>query len=103
AGQAVAPAPKKGTLDAVESEWKIQLSPAGKLTGGAFSFHIVNRGKVPHNLTVDGPGVANAHTPNLQPGASAVLTATLETGTYDVYCSVPGHKQLGMDAKLSVG
>lgn len=103
AGVSTAAAPKKGTLDAVESEWKIQLPATGTLTGGAFTFHVVNMGKMPHNLTVEGPGVANAHTPLLKPGASADLRVTLETGSYDVYCSVPGHKQLGMDAKLSVG
>ena len=38
----------------------------------------------------------------IDPGKTAKLTVGLKTGTYDVYCSVPGHKQAGMDVKLKV-
>jgi len=33
----------------------------------------------------------------------ARVHVTLKDGTYDLYCSVPGHKALGMDTKLTVG
>lgn len=98
-------APQAGTIQVAESEWKVQLpsSAAKTLPAGAYVFHVVNQGKVQHNLTVSGPRVANEHTPNLNPGQSADLRVTLVAGTYDLYCSIPGHKQLGMDAKLAVG
>jgi uncharacterized cupredoxin-like copper-binding protein len=35
-------------------------------------------------------------------GQSAQLKVTLQKGTYDLYCSVPGHKQAGMDVKVTV-
>src|SRR5437773_335631 len=53
-------------------------------------------------LFVNGPGVDNEKTPVIDPGKTAKLTVDLKTGTYDVYCSVPGHKQAGMDVKLKV-
>jgi uncharacterized cupredoxin-like copper-binding protein len=28
---------------------------------------------------------------------------TLSSGSYDFYCSVPGHKQAGMDVNVTVG
>ena len=31
------------------------------------------------------------------------LTVTLQDGTYELYCSVPGHKQAGMDTSITVG
>ena len=35
-------------------------------------------------------------------GSSAKLTVTLQSGTYDFYCSIPGHKAAGMDQKVTV-
>jgi uncharacterized cupredoxin-like copper-binding protein len=78
-------------------------SSAKALKLGTYSFHVTNDGKVVHNLYVNGPDVNKEGTRDLQPGESADLKVTLSTGTYDVYCAIPGHKQLGMDAKLSVG
>jgi uncharacterized cupredoxin-like copper-binding protein len=98
---AAAPAKAKQVVQAVESEWRVQL-PSKTGPAGAYTFHVVNKGKVPHNLTIDGPGVQSAHTKTLAPGESADLNAQLAKGTYDLYCSIPGHKQLGMDAKLSI-
>jgi uncharacterized cupredoxin-like copper-binding protein len=31
------------------------------------------------------------------------LTVTLKNGKYDFYCSVPGHKQLGMNVEVTIG
>jgi uncharacterized cupredoxin-like copper-binding protein len=50
---------------------------------------------------VKGNGV-DEKTPTIAPGKSATLNVDLKPGTYDVYCSIPGHKQAGMDVKLTV-
>ena len=84
-----------------EKEFKIELA-SSTLAAGSYEFDLKNAGKIPHNLTIDGPGVAKAHTPTIHGGATATLKVTLKTGTYDFYCSVPGHKQLGMDVKVKV-
>ena len=97
--------PVKATFNVVESEWRITLPSASAktLNAGVYVFHVENHGKLAHNLTVDGPRVSNAHTPNISPGGSADLRVTLASGQYDLFCSIPGHKAEGMDAKLSVG
>jgi uncharacterized cupredoxin-like copper-binding protein len=46
--------------------------------------------------------VDNKKTPVIGPGKTADLTVTLKSGSYDVYCSVPGHKAAGMDATVKV-
>ena len=84
-----------------EKEFKIELA-SSSLAAGSYEFDLKNVGKIPHDLTIDGPGVAKAHTPTIGGGATATLKVTLKAGTYDFYCSVPGHKQLGMDLKIKV-
>ena len=37
------------------------------------------------------------------PSGTKKLTVTLQNGTYDFFCSVPGHKAAGMDVKVTVG
>jgi len=96
---------QKAKFTVVETEWRITLPSASAktLNQGVYVFHVVNKGKLAHNLTINGPRVSNVHTPNIPPGGSADLKVTLDSGRYDLFCSIPGHKQQGMDAKLSVG
>ena len=83
-----------------EVDYKIRL-PETTLKAGKYSFDVQNEGKVPHNLVVQGTGVDEA-TSDLAPGVSESLTVELKPGTYDFFCSIPGHKQLGMDQKVTV-
>lgn len=96
---------QRGTIDVTEAEWRVTLPPSTTKTmsAGVYTFHVVNQGKIPHNLTIDGPRLSGVHTPNIAPGGTADLKVALVAGRYDLFCSIPGHKQLGMDAKLSVG
>ena len=83
-----------------ETEFKITL-PKSTLAAGSYSFEVKNDGKIEHDLVVQGNGV-DEKTPTIAPGKSATLKVDLKPGTYDVYCSIPGHKQAGMDLKLTV-
>jgi plastocyanin len=101
--QKVGQAPGK-TLNVVESEWKIALPPTKELAQGTYTFDVKNAGKVPHDLAITGGDVAGVQkTPTIAAGGSGKLTVSLKTGTYTLYCSVPGHRQLGMQAQISVG
>jgi uncharacterized cupredoxin-like copper-binding protein len=88
------------TVDVSEVEFKIKL-PKTSLPAGSYTFDVKNDGKIPHDLVVNGGGV-NEKTPLIDAGKSSSLKVDLKPGTYDVYCSVPGHKQAGMDLKLTV-
>jgi nitrite reductase (NO-forming) len=69
--------------------------PAGKKV----SITLHNMGSVEHDITVDG---LNA---KLHAGAGKTTSGefTLDKpGTYDFYCSIPGHKDAGMHGTLSV-
>jgi uncharacterized cupredoxin-like copper-binding protein len=93
-----APAEQKVTV--TESEWKVSL-PQTTLKAGKYEFDVKNDGKLPHNLTIKGPGVSAA-TPDFNGGQTQTLTVDLKPGSYDFYCSIPGHKAAGMDAKVTV-
>jgi plastocyanin len=84
------------------SEWTIQLSEA-TVPAGPVTFTVTNGGSIPHALEVEGQGTER-ETPQIQPGASATLTLTLEPGAYEIYCPVGdgSHKKLGMETHLKV-
>jgi uncharacterized cupredoxin-like copper-binding protein len=83
-----------------ETEFKITL-PKTTLAAGSYSFEVANDGKIEHDLVIQGNGV-DERTPTIEAGKSATLKVDLKPGTYDVYCSIPGHKQAGMDLKLTI-
>jgi plastocyanin len=86
------------TIAVRETEYKIRLA-SSTVPAGAIAFDVVNAGRIPHDLTIQG---SKKGTPTISPGVSATLTVTLKPGTYTLYCSVPGHRKLGMVAKLTV-
>jgi uncharacterized cupredoxin-like copper-binding protein len=88
-------------LHVTESEFKIALSSSG-LKAGSYELDVANKGQAPHDLVVEGPGVDDEKTPVIDGGKTAKLTVDLKSGTYELYCSVPGHKQAGMDVKIKV-
>jgi plastocyanin len=88
-------------VTATEKEYSITLSTM-TFKPGVYTFEVQNTGTMPHDLTIAGPGVAQQSSPTVQAGGSAQLTVTLQAGTYELWCSIPGHKQLGMDLKIQV-
>jgi plastocyanin len=70
---------------------------AGKVT-----IVFTNQSPVPHNVTVaNAAGTVLGATPTFT-GGSKTLVLSLAAGTYTYYCSVPGHRQAGMQGTLTV-
>ncbi len=88
-------------MTATETEFHIALSTT-TFSAGTYTFTAVNRGQLSHTLVINGPGVNNMKTSMLAAGQSGSVTVTLRAGTYDIYCSVPGHKAEGMDVHITV-
>ena len=86
---------------ASETEFHIALSRAS-FSPGRYTFVAVDKGKASHNLNIVGPGVNANIGVLLSPGGSASVTVTLGKGTYDIFCSVPGHQAKGMDVHITV-
>jgi plastocyanin len=70
-------------------------APAGPVT-----IKLTNTGKLPHNLVIqEDPGFKKI---DLAPGASGSGTFEAKPGTYTLFCDIAGHRQAGMEAKLTV-
>jgi uncharacterized cupredoxin-like copper-binding protein len=96
-------APKKGGAIAVsEKEYSVDLASGSTLKAGAVTFDVANKGKIQHDLAIEGGGAKEEKTPLIDPGKSAKLEADLKPGKYKLYCTVPGHEQLGMKTDVTV-
>ena len=77
----------------------------GSLTAkaGKVTIDFTNMASLGHNMTIqqgtNGPVIGA--TPTFS-GGSKTLSVTLKPGTYTFYCSVPGHRQAGMQGTLTV-
>jgi plastocyanin len=71
-------------------------APAGPLT-----IESVNEQPVDHNIAVDGNGVDEVGDVVANGGTSTV-EVDLDAGEYAFYCSVPGHREGGMEGKLTI-
>jgi uncharacterized cupredoxin-like copper-binding protein len=88
------------TVGLSETEYKI--TPADpSVKAGSVTFDISNDGATTHNVEIEGNGVEEA-SDDLQPGSSGQLTVDLKPGTYDMYCSIDGHRDLGMEGEITV-
>ncbi|WP_458246031.1 plastocyanin/azurin family copper-binding protein [Streptomyces sp. MAI_2237] len=85
-----------------ETEFALKLS-RNSFTPGTYTFTADNAGTTTHALEVDGPGVSDVRTKNISSGQNTSVTVTLKKGTYELYCPVDGHRQLGMKTDLKVG
>ncbi|MGD9737035.1 MAG: plastocyanin/azurin family copper-binding protein [Solirubrobacterales bacterium] len=106
-GEAEAEGGTAGTAKAIA----IEANPEGQLAyeqqevtakAGEDTIDFTNQSSVPHDVSIeDSAGKTIAQTEIVSEG-SASATADLEPGTYTFYCSVPGHRQAGMEGTLVV-
>ena len=67
---------------------------------GQVTVTLQNASPVSHDVEISGNGVEK--TADLVSQGSTSVTANLKPGTYEYYCTVPGHKQAGMKGTLTV-
>lgn len=72
--------------------------PTANAAAGRTTIRFTNKGTMEHDFVID---VLHIKLP-AKPGKSAETTVTLKPGTYEYYCSIPGHRQSGMQGKLMV-
>jgi plastocyanin len=93
---------KPSAVAVSEKEYSIDLAGGTTLKAGGVTFDVANTGKIQHDLAVEGGGAKETKTPLIDPGKSAKLKADLRPGKYKLYCTVPGHEQLGMKKEVEV-
>ena len=98
-----------GGKPAVEKNGTLQIDadPTGQLafvtdsaqgTPGQITVKMANKSGTPHDIVIDGKGKGEI----VQNGGVSQFQADFTAGSYTFYCSVPGHRQAGMQGKLTV-
>jgi uncharacterized cupredoxin-like copper-binding protein len=89
---------------------KLAANPEGQLSydtktlsakAGSVTITMTNSSPVEHNVTIAQGSTILGATPTFT-GSSKTLALKLKPGTYEFYCSVPGHRQAGMEGTLTV-
>lgn len=98
-----------GTADAATLDF--EADPSGALAyttdeatakAGKVTVNFTNSSPVPHDVEIeDSSGEVVAETEVLSEGSDST-TAELKPGKYTFFCSVPGHRQGGMEGTLTV-
>jgi uncharacterized cupredoxin-like copper-binding protein len=68
---------------------------------GTVTLNAMNPQSVAHDISLKGNGV-DVKGKQVDNGGTSTVTANLKPGTYEFYCSVPGHEQAGMKGTLTV-
>ena len=101
-GEQAAAGPSLKTFTVSETDFKLSPATFTIDKAGTYTFHAVNHGQVVHSLEIEGKGVEAKLGSDLQPGASGDLEVALPAGTYEIYCPVGSHKDMGMEGKVKV-
>ncbi|WP_370325941.1 hypothetical protein [Euzebya sp.] len=90
------------TIDVGLTDFAIATS-AVRLVEGTVTLDVTNAGATAHDLRIAG-ATTDVRTSVLQPGD--ITTITVETSgedTLTLWCTLPGHRQQGMETTMSVG
>jgi uncharacterized cupredoxin-like copper-binding protein len=90
------------TFTISESDFTLTPSTVTIDAAGTYTFEATNDGGVDHALEIEGNGIEE-ETETIGPGESASVTVDLETGTYEMYCPISNHRDLGMSGEVTVG
>ena len=71
-------------------------APAGQLT-----INSLNESSVDHDIALEGGGV-NEKGDTVRDGGTSTIEVDLQSGEYTFFCSVPGHREAGMEGTLTV-
>jgi plastocyanin len=91
-------------------ELTLSADPGGDLSfdtdtleasAGQVTIQMKNPSTVPHNVSIEGRGL-DEEGRTVGQGGTSTVTAELQPGEYDFYCSVAGHREGGMEGTLTV-
>ncbi len=101
-GSSAATGPIVETIQIKETDFELEPSEITLDKAGTYAFEAENSEEDDtHALEIEGNGI-EAKTEDLEPGQSAELRVDLKPGTYEIYCPVDGHEDLGMKGTITV-
>jgi plastocyanin len=100
----------EGTAQEQNGTLSIPADPSGQLfykykdatsSPGQVTVESKNESSVDHDISIEGNGV-NEKGNTVKNGGTSTVKVDLKAGSYTFYCSVDGHRQAGMQGKLTV-
>jgi uncharacterized cupredoxin-like copper-binding protein len=104
------PAPPSSPAAGASSKLKLATNPAGQLSydtkqlsakAGRVTIELSNSAPIEHDVAIAQGNSILGQTPVFTGGTRSV-TVKLAPGTYTFFCTVPGHRQAGMEGTLTV-
>src|SRR3954471_4687198 len=90
------------TVDLTATDFKFDPSEPSVKSGNV-TFNLKNDGQVTHSLEIeDVNGEDKELEGDVSPGSNGTLAVNLKPGTYEFYCPVDSHKQMGMTGEITV-
>jgi uncharacterized cupredoxin-like copper-binding protein len=92
------------------SKLELSADPGGQLRftttalqarAGSVTIAMHNPSQLSHSVAIEGTRVNTAGRV-VGPGGTSTASATLKPGIYKFFCTVPGHRQAGMEGTLTV-
>ena len=74
---------------------------SAEASAGSVTVELTNESSTPHDVKIEGPDGDVGGT-EVVDGGTASAAVDLEAGEYTFYCSVPGHRDAGMEGTLTV-
>lgn len=71
-----------------------------QMPSGEVTIELVNEADVVHNVTIE--ELDDLEVVEAGAGETATGAVTLEPGSYTYYCSIPGHREAGMEGTVTV-
>jgi uncharacterized cupredoxin-like copper-binding protein len=100
----------KGTAKESNGKLQIPADPGGALAyvyanalanAGQLQIDSPNKSSTPHDIAIEGNGV-NETGKEVSNGGVSTVSADLKPGKYQFFCTVPGHREAGMEGTLTV-
>jgi plastocyanin len=104
------PAPASSPAASATTKLKLAANPAGQLAydtkqlsakAGTVTIEMTNMSPIEHDVAISEGSKIVGQTPVFAGGSKSV-TVKLKPGTYTFFCTVPGHRQAGMEGTLTV-
>ena len=91
-----------GSVDLTATDFKFDPSDPS-VKSGEVTFNLKNDGQTTHSLEIEDVNGQDVELEgDVSPGQSGTLKANLAPGTYEFYCPVDSHKQMGMTGEITV-
>lgn len=89
-------------LEAAEGSELAYTTKAAEAAAGEVTVNFTNPQAIPHDVDIEDSAGEGVGETDLVSEDSASVKVDLEPGTYTFFCSVPGHREAGMEGTINV-